>query len=107
MADSGVAITDLLNKELVDNLAIPSNIRRGRAIFERGGVEIIEQTDTMIDAWAGGLDGPGIEGGSQRRRLQLFINDENKLAWHCAGNPKNHQIFCKHCVAVSLYVMNT
>lgn len=106
MADDNVAITDLLNNESIDNLAIPSNIRRGRAIFERGGVEIIEQTDTKIDAWAGGLDGPGIEGGSQRRRLQLIVDDEGKLAWHCAGNPKNHQIFCKHCVAVSLFAID-
>lgn len=99
-------IVDLLSDELIGTLAIPSNIRRGKAIFERGGVEIIEQAADKVDAWAGGLDGPGIEGGSQRRRLQLFVNDEARIAWHCAGNPKNHQIFCKHCVALALYLIH-
>jgi|GEM_PF-3365022 len=27
---------------------------------------------------------------------------ESRLKWHCAGSPKNHQIFCKHCVALAL-----
>lgn len=100
-------ITDLLSEKLIETMAIPSNIRRGQAIFRRGGVQIIEQTAGKVDAWAGGLDGPGIEGGSQRRRLQLYVDDEGKVAWHCEGNPKNHQVFCKHCVALALYLIHS
>jgi uncharacterized Zn finger protein len=105
MQRNQLAIIELLNEELIGTLAIPSNIRRGRAIFERGGVQVIEQTADMVDAWVGGLDGPGIEGVSQRRRSQLFVDDTGKVARHCVGNPRDHQIFCKHCVALALTLL--
>jgi hypothetical protein len=56
---------------------------------------------TGVEAWVGGLDGSVAEGGSQRRRTQLHTTSKG-LAWHCAGNSKNHQIFCKHCVALAI-----
>jgi hypothetical protein len=41
------------------------------------------------------------EGGGQRRRTTLTSTADG-LHWHCTGNPKQHQIFCKHCVALAL-----
>lgn len=86
-------------------LAIQSNITYGTAIYERGAVETINESDSDIEAWAGGLSGGVKEGGGSRRRVQLVLK-EGKLWWHCAGNPKNHDIFCKHCVAVVLFLQN-
>lgn len=84
-------------------MAILSNITYGTAIFERGTVEIIDQDEAQVEAWAGGLSGSVKEGGGSRRRVQLQVK-QGQLAWHCTGNPKNHDIFCKHCVAVALYI---
>lgn len=95
----------VLQSEL-QSLAIPSNIVYGTAIFERGGVKIINQHDDSVEAWAGGLTGSVREGGGSRRRVQLKVKD-NQLTWHCTGNPKNHDIFCKHCVAVALYLSSS
>jgi uncharacterized Zn finger protein len=64
-------------------------------------VEFIEREAAKLEAWAGGLSGSVTEGGGQRRRVQLRSTAKG-LAWHCTGNPKHHQIFCKHCVAVAL-----
>jgi hypothetical protein len=98
-----------LKKYLTDlnlaDLAIPSNIRYGTAIFERAGVEIIIDDNTMIEAWSGGLDGKSIAGGGSRRRVLFQLNDEG-LVWSCTGNPKKHNIFCKHCVSVALFLRN-
>jgi len=58
---------------------------------------------TILVAWVGGLEGSVAEGGSQRRRTRLSATAAG-LKWHCAGNPKNHQIFCKHCVALALAI---
>lgn len=85
-------IASLLNDVFIDEIALPSNIRYGTAIQRRGGVEFITRESSRVEAWVGGLDGPGTEDG--------------KLAWHCAGNPKNHQIFCKHCVALALAILD-
>lgn len=93
-------------KELTKNLeglALPSNIRYGTAIFKRDGVEIIESTPRKVEAWVGGLEGSVAEGGSQRRRTTLTATTKG-LRWHCTGNPKTHQIFCKHCVALALAI---
>ena len=98
-------IADLLSFGRIQELARPSDIRYGQAIHDRGGVESIKNNPLHSEAWVGGLDGSIAEGGSQRRRTQLWIED-GKLAWHCAGNPKNHQIFCKHCVALSLTILD-
>jgi uncharacterized Zn finger protein len=57
-----------------------------------------------VTAWVGGLKGSVAEGGGQRRRARLFVR-RGALAWTCAGNPKNHQVFCKHCVALALAIL--
>jgi hypothetical protein len=33
-----------------------------------------------------------------------LVFGEIGVTWNCKGNPKNHQIFCKHCVALALFV---
>jgi uncharacterized Zn finger protein len=104
MPDQQPTVTDLLSREIIEKLARPSDLRYGQAIHDRGGVEFLVVTPSQVEAWVGGLDGKVAEGGSQRRRTQLFATPEG-LTWHCAGNPKNHQIFCKHCVALALTIV--
>jgi uncharacterized Zn finger protein len=99
-------LLDLLSPEVIRGLARPSDMRYGEAIHKRGGVVVIEYAESKVEAWVGGLSGNVAEGGSQRRRTQLFVRSD-RLKWHCAGNPKSHQIFCKHCVALALAVLET
>jgi uncharacterized Zn finger protein len=105
MSNQQETVTDLISPGIIQKLARPSDLRYGRAIYDRGGVEFITIEPSKIEAWIGGLDGSVAEGGSQRRRTQLFTTP-NGLSWHCAGNPGNHQIFCKHCVALALAILN-
>ena len=100
-----VYLADTLTTEVIHRLAAPSNVRYGTAIFERGAVEIIISTPTSVEAWVGGLDETVAEGGGSRRRTRLTSTSDG-LEWHCAGNPKRHQIFCKHCVALALAVVH-
>jgi hypothetical protein len=99
-------LQQLLNDADIYKLALPANIKYGTAIYERGGVEIITVDATFVEGWVGGLSGTSKEGGGSRRRTRLFI-EGGELKWHCAGNPKKHDIFCKHCVALGLYIFNT
>jgi uncharacterized Zn finger protein len=87
----------------VGALTAPSHLVYGTAIYNRKAVEIISEDADSVEAWAGGLDGKVIEGGGGRRRVTLRLRN-NGLDWHCTGNPKDHDIFCKHCVAVSLFL---
>jgi hypothetical protein len=89
--------------EFINQNTIKSNRVYGTAIFDRGGVEIISNGNSRIEAWVGGLEGKVVEGGGSRRRVE-FIYQDSVLKWNCSGNPKNHQIFCKHCVALVLYI---
>ncbi|HSX15794.1 MAG TPA: hypothetical protein VLF40_03310 [Candidatus Saccharimonadales bacterium] len=97
-------LATLLSLDEIKRLALPSNFKYGEAIYIRGGVEIIERSPTQVKAWVGGLDGTVSEGAGSRRRTQLIATPEG-LAWHCTGNPKNHDIFCKHCVALALTLL--
>jgi len=98
-------ILQLIDNDAIKRLALPSNFRYGEAIYKRGGVEFIEVTTSTAEAWVGGLDGTIAEGAGSRRRTKLSVTSGG-LSWHCAGNPKNHQIFCKHCVALALALRN-
>src|SRR5881394_3325726 len=98
------SVRGLINVTVIKDLALPANFRYGQAIYKRGGVEVIESGAKKIEAWVGGLNGKSAEGGGQRRRTQLFATKDG-LKWHCAGNPKDHDIFCKHCVALALAVL--
>jgi hypothetical protein len=96
-------LVDQLKSDAVQRLALPSNFRYGTAIYERGGVEFISDMPHRVEGWAGGLDGSVTEGGGNRRRVWLEATDKG-LIWHCTGNPKDHDIFCKHCVALALAI---
>ncbi len=104
MRSSTASVRSQLSAEVIRQLALPSNLRYGTAIYGRGGVEFIRVTSAEVAAWVGGLKGTVAEGGSQRRRTRLFITPDG-LGWQCAGNPKSHQIFCKHCVALALAIL--
>lgn len=99
-----ITLTNLLTNKAINLITIPSNRKYGQAIFERGGVEFINSDEYSVEAWSGGLDGGALDGGGQRRRVKIWV-DACELAWHCAGNPKDHDIFCKHCVAVALDIL--
>ena len=92
----------LASIELAD-IALPSNLTYGSAIARRGGVEMVAEEGSELEAWAGGLDGGARDGGGGRRRVRMWI-DDGELAWRCTGNPKDHEIFCKHCVAVAVHL---
>jgi uncharacterized Zn finger protein len=97
-------LNELIDYDGIKTRALPSNLRYGEAIYRRGGVEFIEFSPSKVEAWVGGLDGTVSEGAGSRRRTTLSATSEG-LSWHCAGNPKNHQIFCKHCVALALALL--
>ncbi len=97
-------LTKLLSQEFIEKHAIPSNVIYGKAIYKRGAVKIIDSTDVSIEAWVGGLDGKVVEGGGTKRRVK-FIALKTRIKWSCTGNPKDHQIFCKHCVALALTLL--
>jgi hypothetical protein len=94
---------DLLTSDFIEKNTILSNRNYGSAIYARGGIQFIEQKPNYIEAWTGGLDGTIQEGAGSRRRVLFEIKDD-QLYWNCTGNPKNHQIFCKHCVALALAI---
>ncbi len=104
MTKQRASVAGLLSPAIIEALTTPANRRYGQAIYDRGGVAFIEFGTDQVEGWVGGLDGSVAEGGSQRRRTRLFVTDE-ALAWHCAGNAKNHQIFCKHCYALALAIL--
>jgi uncharacterized Zn finger protein len=99
-----LSITQLLSQNFIEKYAIPSNIVYGKAIYDRGAVKILEFGDSRVEAWVGGLDRKIVEGGGSRRRVK-FIASKAGLKWSCTGNPKDHQIFCKHCVALALELL--
>ncbi|HZZ98782.1 MAG TPA: hypothetical protein VFG51_02510 [Candidatus Saccharimonadia bacterium] len=94
------SVQKLLKGTSLEELAIRSNIGYGKAIFKRGGVEIVLKTDAKVEAWVGGLSGDSKSGGGTRRHV-WFYSKQSKFSWHCSGNPKDHDIFCKHCVALA------
>jgi uncharacterized Zn finger protein len=103
MRNKASVIQDFIGDDALLVLALPSNNNYGRSIYKRGGVELITFQSRHVEAWVGGLSGTSPEGGGQRRRVQFDVTAKG-LEWHCAGNPKNHQIFCKHCVALALAI---
>jgi hypothetical protein len=103
MSASSKKVQDYITSDLIKELALPSNFGYGEAIYKRGGVEIIDFNDEIIEGWAGGLDGTVKQGAGQRRKVTFTLGPDG-LKWNCTGNPKNHQIFCKHCVALALAI---
>jgi uncharacterized Zn finger protein len=92
------------SEEFLNQNTIKSNRVYGTAIFKRGAIKIIRSQDNKIEAWVGGIDGKVLEGGGSKRRVTFSFN-QSGIIWNCTGNPKNHQIFCKHCVALALFML--
>lgn len=63
------SIRKKLNILDISGVAIPSNVRYGTAIFERGGVELTLESDKRIEAVVGGLEGSSAEGGGGKRKV--------------------------------------
>ena len=95
-------IVDYITQDALEELSLPSNLNYGNAIFLSDGVQFIERGDLRCEAWVGGKLTELSSGSTQRRRTTLFIDVDERLAWRCTCNSKNRQIFCKHCVALSL-----
>jgi len=99
-------VEDFFTQAFIAQNSLPANLTYGQAIYRRNAVEFIKQNSSMVEAWAGGLDGTIKEGAGSRRRVTFTI-EEGTLHWNCTGNPKKHQIFCKHCVAVALALQDS
>lgn len=106
MASRPTKVENFLTQAFIKDASLPSNLIYGKAIYRRGGIEFIRQEADSIEGWAGGLDGTVKEGAGQRRRVTFTLSKEG-LHWNCTGNPKNHQIFCKHCVALALAIKDS
>lgn len=48
---------ELLTPVAIEQLALPSNYRYGKAIYARRAIEFIEFNPLDVKAWIGGLDG--------------------------------------------------
>jgi len=94
------SVSQLLIDTSIEELSIRSNIEYGKEIFKRGGVKIVLSTNTKVEAWVGGLSGDSKSGGGTRRHV-WFYSKKSQFSWHCSGNPKDNDIFCKHCVALA------
>ena len=95
---------NVFTKDFITLASIPSNVSYGSVIFERNAVEILSDDEDILQAWVGGLSGAAKEGGGFRRKVTFQLED-GVLGTHCMCNPKKHQIFCKHCVALALKIM--
>ena len=98
-------IADYITQDVLEELSLPSNLNHGNAIFLSGGVQFIERGDLRCEAWVGGKLTELSSSLTQRRRTTLFIDVDERLAWRCTCNSKKSQIFCKHCVALSLALL--
>lgn len=94
-----------ITSEFIHQNSIKSNRIYGEAICTGGAIKIIKSKENEVEAWVGGLSGKVTEGGGSKRRV-TFVNHDSDLQWHCTCNPKNHQIFCKHCVALAIYLLH-
>lgn len=86
----------------IGDKAIPSNIRYGTRIVERGGVSVISSDDTATEAWVGGVDGTVRDGGGQRRRARLTLESGDVIA-RCGGGPAQER-WCKHTIALAIFL---
>jgi DNA polymerase len=92
--DPGVqpVIAEFITLAKVTGLAMPSNLRLGRELFQGNCVEISESAPALAVAQVTG---------GQRRRVE-FIVTEKGLEWTCTCLGKRREVFCKHCVALAL-----
>lgn len=87
-------LKDLLGREILSELAMPSNLRLGEEIFKSGGVELLSLDENHAAAKVSG---------GQRRRTEIEAKDD-ELKWKCSCLGKSSQVFCKHCVALAMAI---
>jgi uncharacterized Zn finger protein len=85
------SVADLIERKLLVQLAVPSNIRAGEEIIRNDGVEITEMTSKKVVA---------IVNSTETRTVQLRSNGK-ELSWECTCS-SDHEILCKHGVAAAL-----
>lgn len=93
---TALSIRDLVDDEMIRSLATPANYRLGQAILQIGRVDMIESNPDRVSARVNG---------SQRRKVSFWC-DQGRLQWRCSCTLKQRHVFCKHCVALALTVLN-
>ena len=72
---SGADLAELINEAALNQRATPSDLRLGREIAARGGVELVESTPSKVIARVQPT-------GGQRRTVELTMED-NELKCRC------------------------
>ncbi|MFG6095008.1 hypothetical protein SPB21_07145 [Leptothoe sp. ISB3NOV94-8A] len=85
-------LSDVLDEDLLINLAGDRYFERGVGYFERGFVSSLAQYEERITAEVHG---------TETYQVQLWLQDGNLLS-RCTCPLGVEEIFCKHCVAVGL-----
>lgn len=85
------SVADLVERTLIEKLAIPSNVRAGQGLAAKGAVEFIEIGPLKVRAKV------RIK---QTRTVELR-SKRGRLAWTCTCSSRD-DVFCKHAVAVAL-----
>jgi len=85
------SVVDLVEPGHLAHLATPANLRLGREIAARSGVEILDFGTCRVTARVSN---------GQRRRVELSSTPQG-LEWRCTCT-KRPDLFCKHCVAVAV-----
>jgi len=88
-------LNDLLGKYILSELATPSNFRLGEEIFKSGKVEVLSLDESHAEAKVSG---------GQKRRTEIEAEDD-VLKWKCSCLGKRSHIFCKHCVALAMTII--
>ncbi len=87
-------LKDLLGKDILSELATPSNLKLGEEIFKSGRVEVLSLDESITAAKVSG---------GQKRRTEIQAEDDG-LKWKCSCLGKRSHIFCKHCVALAMTI---
>ena len=85
------SVVDLVEPDHLEHIATPANLRLGREIAARGGVEILDFGTCRVAARVSN---------GQRRTVELSSTAQG-LEWRCSCT-KRPELFCKHCVAVAV-----
>lgn len=84
------SVADLVERSIIEKLAIPSNVRLGEQLADQGAVELLEFAPLAVRA--------KVHGGVTRTVELRSVR--GKLAWDCTCT-KARKRLCKHAVAVA------
>lgn len=90
-------IRDLIFLEELERLASGSHFRYGEKILRDGEVTIAEDNRIHIVAQVKQIPG-------ENRTVEMWATPKG-LKWKCACTARKG-LFCKHCVALGLYLIN-